>query len=319
MRIGIDLGGSKIHGIRMAVDGSILQSLRVATPQQDYAATLKAITSLVHELDPSATATVGVGTPGSWHAGRAEMQNCNSTWLNERPLLTDLQDRLGKRVRIANDADCFARSEVAAQPAADGQDKILFGVILGTGVGGGVVVNGRLLEGCNGLAGEWGHTPLPYFRYDSADPTYPLETRLESRHCYCGRVNCLETFLSGPGLARTHQSLWGQRCTPEEIGEAAQGSPSGSQACDHAQATMELYEVMLARSLAQIVNVVDPHTIVLGGGLSNITRLYRTLLPRMRDFVFSTDCRTMIRPPVWGDSSGVRGAVRLWDDAERLD
>ena len=268
---------------------------------------------------PRGTATIGIGTPGSWHSGRGAMQNCNSTWLNDRPLLTDLQDRLDNRVRIANDADCFARSEAEAEPAAEGGDRILFGVILGTGVGGGIVVDGRLLEGCNGLAGKWGHTPLPYLRYDSADPTCELETRLESRHCYCGRLDCLETFLSGPGLARTHHSLWGERLSAEEISEAAQGLPSGSLGQQHAQATLALFEVMLARSLAQIVNVVDPHTIVLGGGLSNIARLYHTLLPRMRDFVFSADCRTVIRAPVWGDSSGVRGAAWLWDDAEGLD
>lgn len=308
MRIGIDLGGTKIHGILLAPDGTIARSLRIATPRDDYAGTLQAIVSLAQELDASGTTRVGIGTPGSWLAERGAMQNCNSTWLNGQPLLTDLCARLDDRVRIANDADCFAVSEALPDTVTG----VLFGVILGTGVGAGIVVNGKLLSGRNGLAGEWGHTPLPYFRYDQGS----LEVQLDSRRCYCGRLDCIETFLSGPGLALTHLALWGVHATPEEIHEEARQEAESITPSTPAQVTMDIYEGMLARSLAQIVNTLDPHVIVLGGGLSNMTRLYRTLAPRMRAHVFCAECDTVLRAPLWGDSSGVRGAAWLWEADE---
>jgi fructokinase len=326
-RLGIDLGGTKISGIVLPgvaaagrSDGP-LEKLRVPTPRHDYPATLTAITGLVAELERRAgiapgTASVGIGTPGNLRAARgpAQMKNCNSTWLNDRPLLADLEAALGPRVRIANDADCFALSEAADGAAADAAS--VFGIILGTGVGGGLVVRGELLQGGNGLCGEWGHMPLPYLRQwpftvnpGPADvERIQLESALPDRRCYCGRLNCVETYLSGPGLQATHAALWNEALPSEAIvrGDGAQ-----------AAGTLDLYRHMLARSLAQVVNVVDPAVLVLGGGVSNAAGMAGALEVLIPLYAFSSpgaagDVKVTVRSARWGDDSGVRGAARLW-------
>lgn len=294
-RIGIDLGGTKTEAVLLDADGGVAWRRRVATPKE-YRGTVAAITSLVAEIDglTDGPAPVGIGTPGAWVAETRTMKNCNSTWLNGRPLLSDLNDALDGRVRIANDADCFALSE--ALDGAGAGAATVFGVILGTGVGGGIVVDGRLLAGPNAVAGEWGHTPLPYLRADTA-----LEAALPDRPCYCGRANCVETFLSGPGLARTHVDLTGERL---EAVRVPPGSP-----------TLDLYTTMLARALAQIVNVLDPHVIVLGGGVSNVAGLAGAVGDKLPRYGFTHEGRTSIVVAEHGDASGVLGACRLWDAA----
>jgi fructokinase len=304
-RIGIDLGGTKIEAVVIDADGRVLARERRPTPRMDYDATVAAIESIVHALEANAArgAPVGLGTPGAWQPERRAMKNCNSTWLNGRPLLSDLTARLGNRVRIANDADCLTLSE-ALDGAGTGAPTV-FGAIVGTGVGGGIVVRGELVTGPNAIAGEWGHTPLPYFRDATAAPRElaPSIARLEPRDCYCGRRNCVETFLSGPGLARTHAELWNQLRDPVELAAAA------DRAASH---TLELHALLLARSLAQLINVLDPHVIVLGGGLSNIDALYRRVPDLWGAYVFSPDVATPLRRARHGDASGVLGAARLW-------
>ena len=293
-RIGIDLGGTKIEAVVLASDGTVAWRRRKPTPRR-YEATVAAIVALVGEIDAasddSAPAPVGIGTPGAWVAATRKMKNCNSTWLNGQPLLADLNAALDGRVRLANDANCFALSE-ALDGAAKGAH-VVFGVILGTGVGGGIVVDGRVLAGANAIAGEWGHTPLPYFRADTR-----LEASLPHRPCYCGRVDCVETFLSGPGLAQTHLVLAGERLAADDI-------PAGSKALD-------LYTTMLARALAQIVNILDPDAIVLGGGVSNITGLAADVSAKLPRYGFSHEGRTAVVVARHGDASGVLGACRLW-------
>ena len=291
-RIGIDLGGTKIEGIRLDAAGNVGARRRLATPKR-YPATVQAVAAVVAELDPQAAAPVGIGTPGAWVECSRSMKNCNSTWLNGEPLLDDLNAALGNRVRIANDANCFALSE--AHGGAGRGAGVVFGVILGTGVGGGIVADGKLLPGANGIAGEWGHTPLPYFQ---SDPASPSETRLAHRPCYCGRTDCIETFLSGPGLAATHRELTGEEADATAI-------PPDSP-------TLDLYTTMLARALAQIVNVLDPDVIVLGGGVSNIARLTVDLPAKLPRYGFSYEGRTRIVRAEHGDASGVLGAARLW-------
>ena len=292
-RIGIDLGGTKIEAVLLDAAGAVQFRERVATPKGDYAATVAAVAALVGRIDAAfgGGAPVGIGTPGAWVPERRQMKNCNSTWLNGRPLLDDLNAALDGRARIANDANCFALAE------AEGMDaEVVFGVILGTGVGGGIVVGGQLLGGANAIAGEWGHTPLPYFGVDAAADA--REASLADRPCYCGRTNCVETFLSGPGLARTHTAF---------TGEAPDGPvPTDSPALD-------LYTTMLARSLAQIVNVLDPDVIVLGGGVSNVDVLYRDLPRKLPQYAFAHEGRTRIVRARLGDSAGVFGAARLGD------
>ncbi len=291
-RVGIDLGGTKVEGVRINAVGEVAVRRRVATPRR-YAATVQAVVELVAALDPSGEAHVGIGTPGAWVESRRAMKNCNSTWLNGEPLFDDLNAALGGRVRIANDANCFALSE-AQGGAGEGAD-VVFGVILGTGVGGGIVAGDRLLPGANSIAGEWGHTPMPYFR---SAPGSPSEQRLAHRPCYCGRVDCIERFLSGPGLAATHAELTG---THEDAAAIPPDSP-----------TLDLYTTMLARALAQIVNILDPDVIVLGGGVSNIARLTDDLPAKLPRYCFSYEGRTRIVRARYGDASGVLGAARLW-------
>jgi len=305
MRIGIDLGGTKIESILMDARGAIFARRRVDAPRFDYSETVAMLVRVAEACDAEAgrRCAVGIGTPGAWEASIGAMKNCNSTWLNGRPLVSDLERRLGPRVRIANDADCFALSE--ARDGAGAGACGVFGVILGTGVGGGIVIDGELLRGANGIAGEWGHTPLPYLRADAlaSQEVREQEARLADRACYCGRKNCVETFLSGPGLARTHRELGGDDATALEI--AARDDPI-------AVATLALYACQLARALAQIVNVIDPHVVVLGGGLSNIDALYETVPRLWQRYVFSARVATRLERARHGDASGVRGAAWLW-------
>ena len=315
-RIGIDLGGTKIEGVRLEADGEISSRIRVATPRNDYNATVSAVDGLVRQLDDG-SAKVGVGSPGSWVASRGRMQNCNSTWLNDRPLLDDLNRALGGRVRLANDADCFALSE-ARGGAADDRD-VVFGAILGTGVGGGVVIGDRLLQGPNGLAGEWGHTPL----------VKPM-AGMPSRRCYCGRSDCVETWLSGPGLLASHQALWpketeGPDSAEQVYSRAALGiagpdwwreESADVDETSRARAGLVLYCRLLAENLARIVNTLDPDAIVLGGGLSQMQEIYVAVRELMAPHVFGEVFETELLPPVFGASSGVRGAAWLWSPEE---
>ncbi len=293
MRIGVDLGGSKIELI--ALDGSGREAFRrrVPTPQGDYAGTLCAVTDLVHEAERElgARASIGIGMPGALSLASGRVKNANSTCLNGRPLKEDLEAALGREVRLANDANCFALSEAvdgAGQGAA-----VVFGVILGTGVGGGIVVHGRVLTGPNAIAGEWGHNPLPL----------PLEADLPLPRCYCGRRGCIETYLSGPGLARDSGTGLD---APEIVARAAQGDV-------RCEAAMARYEERLARSLAGVINILDPDVIVLGGGISNVARLYAHLPELLRPHVFSDQVTTRLARHAHGDSSGVRGAAWLWN------
>jgi len=333
IRIGIDLGGTKIEGIALDASGGVLWRERVPAPQSDYRQTLEAIAALVRRIESElgASGSVGVGTPGAASPASGHMRNCNSTWLNGERLREDLCARLGREVRIANDADCFALSE-ATDGAAAGAATV-FGVILGTGVGGGICVGGRLLAGPNAIAGEWGHNLFGG----------PRGALAAGRACYCGRSDCVETWLSGPGLVRTFRKLAGGcaheagrgGCSneleptgwprdaparrapvgPDSSGRspdaagvaalAARGDPA-------ARAALELYVSQLAFALAQVINVLDPHVIVLGGGVSNIAGLYDEVPARWGEWVFSDVVRTALVPARYGDSSGVRGAAWLF-------
>ena len=294
-RIGIDLGGTKVEAVLLDADGAVLRRERLATPRS-YAGTLAAIKGIVAGLDALAgmKAPVGIGTPGKWVAHSRSMRNCNSTWLNGQPLLDDLRASLGDRVRIANDANCFALSEAADGTGRDAE--AVFGVILGTGVGGGIVVHGRLLPGANAIAGEWGHVPLPDFRADPA--TRAVDEKLADRRCYCGQTNCVETFLCGPGLARTHEALTGERTSAAAI---APDAPS-----------VEHYISTLARALALVVNILDPDVVVLGGGVSKLDGLADRVGTRLGGYCFTHEGRTRVVRARHGDSSGVFGAARLW-------
>jgi fructokinase len=295
-RIGIDLGGTKIEALLLGEDGREVKRRRVSTPRDDYEGTLRAIRDLVTriEADEPSRATVGVGMPGTLSPATGLVKNANSVWLIGRPLVEDLEKLLGRPVRFANDANCFALSE-ATDGAARGA-RIVFGVILGTGAGGGLVVDGKVLVGCNAIAGEWGHNPLPW----------PEPGEWPGPPCYCGRAGCVETFLSGPGLARDHEATAGERLTAEEIGRRAK---SGDPTC---QGTLGRHERRLARALASVVNIVDPDVIVIGGGLSRLRGLYDAVPRLWAPYVFSDRVETRVVSPVHGDSSGVRGAAWLW-------
>ena len=304
IRIGIDVGGTKIEGI--ALDGTGERArIRIATPRDDYRATVDAIVTLIGDLEKcvGVTATVGIGIPGTISPASGVVKNANSVWLIGRPLQRDVEDALGRAVRIANDANCFAISE-ATDGAAAGVE-IVFGVILGTGVGAGIVAHGRVLSGANGIAGEWGHNALPW----------PAKGERPGPACYCGRSGCIETYLSGPGMAADHQRHTGQLEPPERIVAAAAAGDLPS------EATLVRYERRLARALASIINVVDPDVIVVGGGMSNIDRLY-TNVPRLwTELVFNRGgelepIRTRLVRAAHGDSSGVRGAAWLWTSRE---
>ena len=296
-RIGIDLGGTKIEGVALSPEGVILDRHRVPTPRDDYPGTLTAIAGLVARLErrTGPGASVGVGIPGALSPATGLVKNANSVWLIGSRLSDDLQALLDRPVRFENDANCFALSE--ARDGAGRGCRFVFGVILGTGTGGGLVVDGRIWAGPNAIAGEWGHNPLPWPGPDE-HPGPP---------CYCGKTGCIETFLSGPGLAADHERATGQRQTPASIVAAATaGDPA-------AEATLIRYEERLARSLAGLINVLDPEVIVLGGGLSNLERLYTAVPRSWGAYVFSDQVVTTLVPPRHGDSSGVRGAAWLWD------
>jgi fructokinase len=295
MRIGIDLGGTKIEAI--AIDGTDeLLRRRVPAPRHDYAGTVAAVRELVAaiERDVGTTGTVGIGIPGAISAVTGLIKNANSTWLNGQPLDRDLERALDRPVRLMNDANCFALSE-ATDGAAVGAQTV-FGVILGTGTGAGIVVHGRVLEGRHRIAGEWGHNPLPW----------PEDGERPGPPCYCGRAGCIETFLSGPGLSATYAAIAGRHAEGVEIARLAE---AGDPVADSA---VVIYENRLARALASIINVLDPDVIVLGGGLSNIARLYTRVPPLLTPFVFSDSADTPIVAARHGDSSGVRGAAWLW-------
>lgn len=292
-RIGIDLGGTKIEGAALGPDGALRHRKRITTPA-GYEARLDAMASLVAELEQALgeEASVGVGIPGAISPATGLVKGANSTALNGRPLDRDLAGRLGRPVRLANDANCFALSE-AADGAAAGSP-VVFGVILGTGCGGGLVVDGRIVEGRHRISGEWGHNPLPWPRPDE----------IPGPACWCGRAGCLETFLSGPALARDHDAT--------AAADAERVAARAASADPVALAALERHADRLARGLAHVINIVDPDCIVLGGGLSNLEHLYRVVPPIMARYVFSDVCDTPIRRNRHGDSSGVRGAAWLW-------
>ena len=276
VRIGIDLGGTKIEALALDEAGCEIVRKRVPTPRNDYGGTVSAIRNLVRDMEGAqkGTYSVGIGIPGALSRVTGLVKNANSTWLNGKPLKQDLEKALGREVRIANDANCFALSE-----AVDGAGKdarVVFGVILGTGVGGGISVEKRIHEGVNAIAGEWGHNPLPL----------PREEDLPLRPCYCGRKGCIETYLCGPALEK--------------------------------EGDLDRYEERLARALASVINVLDPDVIVLGGGVSNVARLYDNVPRRWAQFVFSDAVATRLLPPTHGDASGVRGAAWLWGGADRV-
>jgi predicted NBD/HSP70 family sugar kinase len=296
-RIGVDLGGTKIEAAALDAAGRIAHRRRVETPAGRYEATIAAIVELVAavEEDLGSRASIGVATPGARSLVDGRMKNANSTCLNGQPLKEDLERALGREIRMANDANCFALSE-AIDGAGRGA-RCVFGVILGTGVGGGIVIDGRIVTGANAIAGEWGHNPLPL----------PEDSDLPLPHCYCGRRGCIETYLSGPALAADVAKDSGERREAADIAHAAEENDPPS------DSAMRRYERRLARSLAGVINILDPEVIVLGGGLSNIARIYANVARLCKEFVFSDDLRTRIVPPAHGDSSGVRGAAWLWD------
>jgi len=296
VRVGVDLGGTKIEAIALDGDGRTLVRRRVPTPRQDYGRTLDAIADLVRDVEREAgePGTVGVGIPGALSPATGLVKNANSTWLIGRPFDRDLAARLGRPVRVANDADCFALSE--ARDGAGAGARVVFGAILGTGCGGGIVVEGKVLTGPNAVAGEWGHNPLPW----------PDDGERPGQPCYCGKRGCIETFLSGTGLARDFRESSGESLPGEQIVARAL---AGDAAAD---AALARYEGRLARALAALVNVLDPDVVVLGGGISNVSRLYGNVPPLLGRWVFSDRVDTRLLPPAHGDSSGVRGAAWLW-------
>ena len=306
MRIGIDLGGTKIEGIALADDGRELDRRRVAAPRGNYDDTIRAIVSLVDAIEaevgracldeaPKARSRgIGIGIPGTISPATGLIKNANSTWLNGHRLEDDLSRALARPVRLANDANCFALSE-ATDGAAAGAP-VVFGVIIGTGTGGGVVVNGRIVVGANAIAGEWGHNPLPA----------PEDDERPGPPCYCGRSGCVETFLSGPALARDYIALGGPDLAAIEVAARADRGDS------RAAAALERYERRFARAIAAIINVIDPDVIVLGGGLSNITRLYDRVPALWAPHIFSDHVSTKLVRATHGDASGVRGAAWLW-------
>lgn len=284
-RIGVDLGGTKIEALALDPSGREVFRKRLPTPRGDYGATLAAVASLVRDAGEG---SVGIGMPGALSRVSGLVKNANSTWLIGRALQQDLERVIERKIRLENDANCFALSE-----AVDGAGKgarVVFGVILGTGVGGGIAIDGKIVSGINAIAGEWGHNPLPS----------PGPADLPLPGCYCGRAGCIETYLSGPGLSRDHEQMTGQRLEPQQVVNLQSES-------------LNRYEERLARSLATVINVLDPEVIVLGGGMSNAERLY-TEVPRLWNrYVFSDHVATRLERNAHGDSSGVRGAAWLWD------
>jgi fructokinase len=296
-RIGIDVGGTKIEALALSPEGEEYGRRRIPTPRSDYEATLRAVaglaSTLVGTIGQKDVAGIGVGIPGSLSPRTGVVRNANSVWLNGRQLHKDLQSLIELPVAVENDANCFALSE-AADGAGHGY-RTVFGVILGTGVGGAIVTNGELLKGRNAVAGEWGHNPLPW----------PDESEREGPHCWCGKAGCIETFLSGPALEQQFRARSGTAAEAKLIAERA---AVGDAACE---AALSVYARRLAKSLATVVNVVDPDVIVFGGGVSNIASVLTKARAELDAWVFSDCCATEFRTNRWGDSSGVRGAARL--------
>jgi len=296
MRIGIDLGGTKIEALAIDNQGMELARYRIDTPREDYGATIMAMGGLVRRLEEQTgkTGTVGAGIPGSISRISGLVKNSNSTWLNGRPLDRDLSAALGREVRVANDANCMAVSE-ATDGAAAGK-RVVFGVILGTGCGGGVAIDGRVHEGPNGVAGEWGHNPLPW----------PKPEEYPGPECYCGKRGCMEMWISGTGIALDYETVNG-------VAKSARELVSMFEAGDQeAAAAMERFEDRLARGLAQVINILDPDVIVVGGGVSRMEHIYSGLPKKLPAYVFGREVSTPIFPAKYGDSSGVRGAAWLW-------
>lgn len=328
IRLGIDLGGTKIEIIALDASGKELMRRRTPTPQTDYTATVAAVASLVNQVEAELgqTGSVGIGTPGALSKATGLMKNCNSTCLIGRPFKQDVEAALNREIRMTNDANCFALSE--AIDGAGAGASVVFGVILGTGVGGGVVVNGQALDGPNSIAGEWGHNPLPYFQFAHSQADHeitghhpatgepivhpwPSERECNGPVCYCGKKGCIEAYLSGPALAADHVRYGGEDLPAQEIAQLAQ---AGYGPCSK---TLARYEERLARALASVINILDPDVIVLGGGLSNIQRLYDNVPRLWPRYVFSDRVDTRLVPPKHGDSSGVRGAAWLWNDLQK--
>ncbi len=299
MLVGVDLGGTKIEAVLMSGQGVILKRQRIATPAGDYPATLSAIVKIILAIshDVSEPFTVGIGTPGSVSRIDGRMKNCNSTCLNGQTLQSDLEQRLGYSIRIANDANCFALSE--AMDGAAQEKRVVFGVILGTGVGGSVVIDKQALLGPSAIGSEWGHNLLPGLGSEFSN---------EHRPCYCGRENCIETYLSGPGLALTYKKNSGRLLPAIDILALLE------QGDNHAFAALEQYQQQLAYALSQVINILDPDCIVLGGGLSNIASLYEGVPRLWPEYVFSDRVEVALLPAQYGDSSGVRGAAWLWQE-----
>ena len=294
-RMGIDLGGTKIEALVLGAGGEALFRRRVETPAQDYGRILDCIAQLVADAEDAAgqAVSVGIGLPGALSPATGLLRNSNTVCLNGQPIAGDLEARLRRPVRIANDANCFALSE-ALGGAARGR-KVVFGVIIGTGTGGGIVVDGQLLQGPHAIGGEWGHNPLPWLRDEDGRPT-----------CYCGKQACIETFLSGPGLARNYRARFGGNLTSREIvAGAAGGDPSCSR-------MMDAYHDQMARALAHLINILDPDAIVFGGGMSNIESIYTEVPARLPEYVFSDFVATPLLRAEHGDASGVIGAAMLW-------
>ena len=292
-RIGIDLGGTKIEGVLLDSDGDIKRRERLPTPHEDYSGILDAISALIAVLTDDKQMPIGIGTPGSVSPQSSMMRNSNSTCLNGKHLLRDLEQHLGRAVRLANDANCFTLSE--ASDGAGNDSPVVFGVILGTGVGAGIVVNSKLVQGPNGISGEWGHNTMPEVR-----------GLKRGRECFCGRLDCVETWISGLGLAKTYATHSQKTLSAREIAALDVSGES------MARQVLDQYFEQLAGSLAAVINILDPDTIVLGGGVSNIERLYQEVHSRIEKYVFSDHVGTRIVKAHHGDSSGVRGAAWLW-------
>jgi fructokinase len=298
MRIGIDLGGTKIEGIAISDDGEELLRKRVPTPAGDYRATLQQIRFLVDHIETSLgeRGSIGIGTPGALSPASGLLKNSNSVCMNGKPVMNDLRSLLGRDIRMANDANCFALSE-ATDGAAAGAE-VVFGVIIGTGTGAGLAIHGHILTGPNAIAGEWGHNPLPW----------PADDERPGPVCYCGKQGCIETWLSGPGMSRDYLELSARALEAKEIVELAM---QGEEKAEHC---LQRYEDRMARSLAHVINILDPDVIVLGGGMGNIDRLYHNVPEIWGRYVFSDRVDTKLLAPGYGDSSGVRGAAWLWND-----
>ena len=292
-KLGIDLGGTKIEGLLTNKSGEPLERIRVKTPGGGYEDILNAIAHLVSELTTTPDIPLGIGIPGSISPATGRVRNSNILTLNQKLLSKDLEKKLGRLVRVANDANCFTISESTDGAGKDANS--VFGVILGTGVGGGISINSRILEGQNAIAGEWGHNPLPI-----------ITSNFSERRCYCGRSNCIESWLSGPGLSKTYRGFSKKDLTAEQIVKLYEAGE------EDAIKTFSAFFDQLASALSVIINILDPDIIVLGGGLSNIKSLYIELPYRLEKQVFSDHFRTKIVKAEHGDSSGVRGAAWLW-------